>query len=94
MANLSQIERDWFIKKTGSGAPTNELKKRYYLSQGATGSFLAELETSWLNIAIRTAGGIPTGNMTSDLWKQLLSALGLQVTNYLDQNKRTYYVST
>lgn len=87
----TQVERDWFIKKTGSGAPTNELKKRYYLSQGATGSYLTELETSWLNVAIRTAGGTPSGNHVGDLWKQLLAALGLRVTNYLDDNKRTYY---
>ena len=91
---LSASERDWFIKKTGSGAPTNELKKRYYLSQGATGTYLAELEISWLNVAIRTAGGIPTGNMTSDLWKQLLASLGLRVSTSEEENKRTYYLNT
>ncbi len=87
----SQIERDWFIKKVGSGVPTDELRKRYFLSQGARGSYLPELERGWLNIAIRAAGGTPAGNRLSGFWKQLLAALGLRVSIYLDDNKRTYY---
>lgn len=91
--SFTQAEKDWFIKKTGTNAPINELKLRYYKSQGASGSYLGELETNWLRIAIVAAGGISNGNQASDLWIQLNAASGFRVSKYTDENKLLYYLS-
>ncbi len=95
MANfLSQVQKNWFIKKVGANAPISELKKRYYQSQGAAGKYLAELETNWLRIAIVAGGGTPSGDRDSDLWAQLVAVAGLRVSKLVQENQMTYYLNT
>ena len=98
--NFSQIERSWLADKvTGiiGTVPVNDIKRRYYVSQigGASADVnsLVDLERQWLRKDITDNSGVPNGGELSDLWKQALAARGLRVSQFIDENKKTYYLN-
>jgi len=82
-----QSERNYLLTKVTLPVttPINELRHAVW------GGRYQEKE--WLRTQIVTAGGTPNGNYRADLWKQLLTALGLAVSNSIDQNKKTFFES-
>jgi hypothetical protein len=93
VAQLGSVEKDWYLEATGEAGPCTELQRKYWISQGATGYSLGELETSWLKIVIAGLGETPMSNYASDLWKQLNKIRGYPVSNYINDNKLTYYLT-
>ena len=98
--SLSQIERSWLADKvTGiiGTVPVNDIKRRYYVSQigGASADVksLSDLERQFLRKDITDNSGVPVGGELSDLWKQALAARGLRVSQFIDENKKTYYLN-
>ena len=97
---LSQIERSWLATRVAGQTgqtPFNDLKRRYYVSQigGASSDVksLIDLERQWLRKDITDNSGVPNGGEVSDLWKQALAARGLRVSQFIDENKKTYYLN-
>ena len=97
---LSQIEREWFSAKnpgTTAQKPLSQLKREYYISDiGATssGTRMEELEIAWLVKYINNKGGTPTeGSSISALWKDVVLAIGLTPSNYINENKILFYLS-
>ncbi len=98
--SLSQIERSWLADKvagTLGTTPFNDIKRKYYVSQigGASADVksLVDLERQWLRKDITDNSGVPNGGEVSDLWKQALAARGLRVSQFIDENKKTYYLN-
>ena len=95
--SLSILERQWFSTHVTGTTPTtslNDLKRRYYVSQiGATPNInsLVDMEKQWLRLDITTNGGTPNGNKVSDLWKQALATRALRVSQFIDENRQTFY---
>lgn len=100
-ANLSALERTWLATHTtgtSSQTPLNDIKRRYFVSQiggsAADINSLGDLEAQWLRSVIVTAGGTPSSTQfTSQLWKEAVIALGYRVSNYLNENKLTFYLN-
>lgn len=101
MARLSEVERNWFVKKLGGANPTdslNDVKRRYYISVigGASANvrYLDDLEKQWVRSVIVVNGATPSGKFLGDLWKQLNASAGVRVSRNLDENKLNYYLAT
>lgn len=96
----TQVERTWFATRVPgqlSTTPLNDLKRAYFAEQLGASAHIHDLddaEKQWLRKVITVSGGTPTGMQLSDLWIQLLASSGLRVSKYMDENKKTYYVST
>ena len=101
MVKLSQQERRWFatlVAGTTSQTPLNDIKRRYFISQiggvSADIKSLPDLEIQWLRKAITDAGATPVEtSYTSELWRQLVSALSLNVSRYENENKLTFFTN-
>lgn len=91
---LQEAEEIFLIKKLGVKKPLDEMRKQFYRVNGGVGSFLTELEKSWLKSSITTAGGTPIGNYKSALWQQLNAVSGFRVSHFEDENKFTYFINT
>ncbi len=98
--SLGSLERSWMQTHASGSTPTmslNDLKRRYYLAQinrvGVDVNSLSALEDEWLRIRITANGGTPSGRHTSDLWKQVIASLGLRVSQFIADNKKTYYLN-
>ena len=96
--SLSILERQWLsthVTGTTSLTPINDLKRRYYMSQigcvSADVKSLVNLEQQWLRKDITDNSGTPNGSEVSDLWKQALTARGLRVSQFINENRQTYY---
>lgn len=98
--SLSQIERSWLADKiagTLGTTPINDIKRQYYVLQigglSADVKSLSDLERQWLRKDITDNSGTPNGDEISDLWKQALAARGLRVSQFLNDNKKTFYLN-
>lgn len=103
MKNLSQLEREYFVKKVGAALPTeslNSIKRRYFVSF-LTGDFpvdpdtsIIELESNWLTKVVTTGGATITDDEDyAALWKIAVAQLEITPSNYLNQNKRLFFAS-
>lgn len=90
---LNDIEQKFFINQTSSYGPRDDIKRKFFKSQGAVGFSINGLETNWLEIKIRALGGVPSSNYDADLWRQLVSLSGLRVSKNVTENKMTYYIN-
>ncbi len=96
--NLSAMERSWFqVRNPGATAqtPLSELKKLYWekqLGSSYVNAGMQTLETEWLRHLITQNGGTPSSNYNGDLWRQLLSTLGVVPSKYLNENKMKFYI--
>jgi len=91
MTNLyNQAEFEWLKKQTGVTSKfKSDMWDEVYDQQDV------EEELGWLKKKIVDAGGTPKDTkFTSDLWKQLLTILGLKVSSSLDENQLTYFLNT
>ena len=95
---LNQKEREWIsVKVTGATAqtPLNQLKRMYYISYiGGTippTVTLADLEAQWLDKYIRILLGTPSSKNLTSLWKEAVVAIGQTPSNFLNDNKITFY---
>src|SRR5258706_5320327 len=91
---LTDVELKWLIKKTGVVAPRDDLKRRYYLSQGAVGYSIRSLEISWLQKTIGGLGQTPVSKYDADLLKQLVGLSGYSVSTDMNPNTMTFYLNT
>ncbi len=98
--SLSQLERTWLAQRVSGQlgtTPLNDIKRRYYVSQigGAAADVrsLDDLEKQWLRKDITDNLGTPNGDELSSLWIQALSARGLSVNKFINENKKTYYLN-
>lgn len=97
---LHEVERAYFVRKVGGAEPTkplNQIKREYFIAQtGAapTHVTLPELERRWL-ISVINAGGGTVVDRTSDghLWKLAVTTLSLTPSEYLNDNKITFYLN-
>ncbi len=88
-----QAEVDFLIRKTGQKRPLNELRMLFFHSQGAKGETFKELEKSWLVKTIIGLSGTPDSKYNSDLWKQLNALSGFTVSQFEDENRKTYFLN-
>jgi hypothetical protein len=95
MNNLSQAERNYFIKKAGGSSPTeplNNLKRKVYSAAGVNAQTpLDQMEKLWLLSII----AVPADNLNSieSLWRQAVVAIGQVPSNYLNDNKLKFYLN-
>lgn len=95
--NLSQIERE-FLSSRIAGAtaqtPINQLRRRFYSEyvgiQSTPTTGLMDLEYQFLRKVIVDNGGTPA---EYELWKQAVTALGVQSSQYEHENKRLLYLN-
>lgn len=101
MANLSQIERAYFVQKAGganAGEPLNNIKRRYisgFLGGGTDARTpLNELEKKWL-LKILSDAGISGINFQSieELWRLAVISISQTPSKYLNNNKITFYIN-
>lgn len=97
--DLTAIQRQYYqTKVTGATAqtPLHELEMSYWRSRvGGSTKFREQLEKEWLNYEIGQAGGTPSGSKYSEqLWRELVTALGLRVSKYVNENKLTFFLNT
>lgn len=97
---LSQLERTWLAQRVAGQLGTtslNDIKRRYYVSQiggsAANVQSLHDLEVQWLRKDIIDNSGTPNGDAVSDLWKQAVATRGLRVSQFLDENRKTFYLN-
>jgi hypothetical protein len=91
---LTEAERSYFIKKLGgiqpASKPLNQLKIEFYRSQtGATSKNLQLLERLWLLSVVGESSDINFSN----LWKEAVVKIGQTPTNFINQNRLTYYLN-
>ena len=90
----NQVEYDWLKKQPGVASKyIDEMWTQYFETQGVYDK--DDCEQEWLRQLIITAGGTPTATKyASDLWKQLLTKLGLRVSKSYEENRDTYFRNT
>jgi len=102
MKNLTQLEREYFVRKVGGALPTEpleNLKRRYFVSFLA-GSYpvsssvsIGELESNWLIKVIVDAGGtVNDEDDYSALWKIAVVELGKTPSKYLADNQKIFFL--
>ncbi len=100
--DVTALERKWLSDHTtgvGPQTPLNDLKRKYYVSQiggpAADVRYLQDLEKQWLRKVITDASGTPSGTRhVEQLWREAVTALGYRVSNYVNENKATFYINT
>jgi hypothetical protein len=98
---LNEIERAWMLKQLGSAlysssTPFNDIKRAYYISVLGANSerkSLGDMEVVWLINRITAAGGTPSSQYPADLWKELNTAEGFNVSLSTSENRMTYYLN-
>ncbi len=48
-------------------------------------------ENEWLKSKIKALGGTPSSNYIADLYKQLVSLASYPTSNFVNENRRTWY---
>jgi hypothetical protein len=99
--NLTTAQRKWLMTHTtgvSAQTPLGDILRKYYVSQigglSANVHALGDLEKQWLRKAIVDAGATPVNTKwVSELWKQIVGALGLRVSKYEKENKLTFYLN-
>jgi hypothetical protein len=93
MTNLSQLESDWFGKRSGliGKRSPEEHKRAYFVSKGISGAGknLSQMEYEWL---VSISGGLG-GQWDSELWKQACVTQGAPTTPHLVQNKINFFLN-
>lgn len=79
---FNQTKQSYLIKQTGHLAPMGQMEQEVFSPKTN--------EVEWLRETISGLGGTPTGKQ-SDLWKQLVSLASYPTSNYLNENKKTWY---
>lgn len=96
---ISQIEREWFLGVSSGTAQTrlDDLKRRYYIkrvSNAAKNETTENLERAWLRAMITENGSTPsTTQQHSDLWAELVRAIGYTPFKQVNENKRLFYLN-
>jgi hypothetical protein len=97
---LSELEREYFVRKAGGAAPTkplNQIKREYFIAQtGAAPAevTLHELELRWLRKVIADGGGtVVSGSSESHLWKLAVTTLSLVPSREINDNKTMFYLN-
>lgn len=97
MTNLSQIEREFLgsrLTGVSSQTPLNQMRRMFYGQylginpRPTVGLF--DLENQFLRKVITDNGGTPG---EYNLWKQAVTALGVQSSKYENENKRLLYLN-
>jgi len=95
---LSQLEREYFVKKAGGAdpqEPLDQIKRRYFCSYvgGTDKDTFSELESSWQTKVIATNGGTPNSNYASDLWREMVVSIGEIPGTTSTENQRIFYTN-
>lgn len=97
---LTQVERAYFVRKAGGAAPTkplNQIKREYFIAQtGAAPTYIktSELELRWLRKIITDAlHTIQEDDSEAGLWQQAVITLGLTPSQFINDNKITFYLN-
>lgn len=96
MANLSDIERQYYARKVTGATPQTpfgQLKKEFLASQVGEGRYWPNQMRNWLRKLVNDNGGTPRGNNTSDLLKQALAALGIAQSTSINENMRNLFIN-
>lgn len=95
-ADLTALERAYFVRKAGGAVPTerlNNIKRRYMagvIGAGVTPQMrLEELEKRWLLSVI--GGAARNWNSIEELWRQAVMAIGQVPTPQLSGNKIKFF---
>lgn len=87
---LSELERTWFATRTdNANEKLNDMKRQYFGNKvgDANGNTpIDELEKKWL----QSVAGVSSDDF-SVLWSEVNAASSYPVSNYMDENKRTFY---
>lgn len=92
----SEIERAFYVREVGGADPQEPLaniKRRYYSTLLTVNSSdkMGTLEQNFLKYIITSNLGTPSGTYVTDLLKQALSILGIEVSRNVEQNWRNLY---
>jgi hypothetical protein len=99
--NLSAVERAYFIRKLGGTQPAykplNQIEREYFI--GFTGAAspqtsLGELEYRWqLKFLVNAGYSEDDMDRISDLWKEMVVAIGKTPSSSLTANQMTFYLN-
>ena len=92
--SLSELERVWFAERTTSSNKLDDMKREYFESKvrvvtDTPHTAISELERRWLCSVI--GGNVDENIGLADLWQKACVASSVPVTNYINENKRTFY---
>lgn len=92
---ITQVERDFFVSRTGEKNLTNA-KKLYFISALGAGSLkmgLLDLERQYLKKLITDSGGTPISHFVGDLLVEVCAIKGYPVSDLEQENRRTLYLN-
>ncbi|EKE05614.1 MAG: hypothetical protein ACD_19C00187G0002 [uncultured bacterium] len=81
---FNDIKQKYLIKQTGHLVPMGQITRESF---GPSRN-----ETEWLKAKIVSLSGTPSGKI-SDMYKQLVSLASLPVSNYIDSNRKTWFLN-
>lgn len=97
---LSEVERAYFVRKSGTATPTkplNQIKREYWGSQVTTINAnvpFNEAELRWILKVLATAGITPQNpNSTNQLWKEMVLSISKSPQPKIEENKIIFYVN-
>jgi hypothetical protein len=96
---LSELERKYFVQKSGGAEPTeplNNIRRRYMQSLvGADANTpFNELEAMWLVHVINDNSGTVTNSRSNaTLWKDAVIAIGETPSTYITENQKIFYTN-
>jgi hypothetical protein len=98
---LTQVERNYFVRKAGGATPTERLtsvKRRYiagFLGGGTNAqTSLAQMEKLWLMKVLADATITVTDkNSIEELWRLSVVSISKSPSKFLNDNKITFYVN-
>ncbi len=95
---LKEVERAYFVRKTGAVAPTvpfNQVKRDYiagFIGGLDRSTKMDEVEILWLRKIADDDGQTPA-KYIGDLWKQAVLSVGETPTDNMNDNKIKFYVN-
>jgi len=98
MSRLTELERAYFVRKSGGAAPTkpfNQIKREYiagFISGLEPSVRMPEAEIRWLRKIADDDGQTPA-KYVNDLWKQALISIGETPSDQLSDNKIKFYLN-